>query len=114
MLTAVAMPDMHHGVINTGGITGNGDRSLGDFFSLVVDGSGMAGIVSVDNGGGRSGVAFVRQTAPLSAATAAAPALALAVPQPSPAHRCATRCREGRDAPRHRWCSPTTSWWCPR
>ena len=63
----VAMGAVHTGSIDTNGISGTSDRSLGDFFSLMVDGHGMAAIVTA-TGNSTSGTSliYIRQTAPLS------------------------------------------------
>jgi hypothetical protein len=82
VLTANAYPSVHSGIIRTGGVTGSGDRSLGDFFSLVVDANKMAGIVTAA-GTAASGthLVFIHQTAE----TLAPKPVTLYVPPPPPA-----------------------------
>jgi hypothetical protein len=63
-LTATAVSDVHHGNISTQGLTGGGDRSLGDFFSMVVDKDGLAGIVTSMSHGSAVEYAFLHQSAP--------------------------------------------------
>jgi hypothetical protein len=68
----VALSAVHTGSIDTNGLSGAADRSLGDFFSLIIDPHGMAGIVTA-TGNASSGttLTYIRQTAPLTLQSAA-------------------------------------------
>jgi hypothetical protein len=61
--TKVALADVHEGAIETGGVGSAGDRSLGDFFGMVVDEDGLAEIATaVGNAASGTTIHFVRQT----------------------------------------------------
>ena len=79
-LVADIYQNVHMGSISTGGLGGAADRSLGDFFSIAVDGSGMLGIATaVGETGPGTTLHYLYQTSPLvpagpaSAAVTAAP-----------------------------------------
>ena len=90
--TADVLPAVHTGGISTLGATCTTncpDRSLGDFFGIAVDRSGMADIVTAAGDAGTgTRLAFVHQAGAFQspAATPAYPAMALAFPSyPAPA-----------------------------
>jgi hypothetical protein len=66
--TAAVLPAAHDGSIDTQGISGNADRSLGDFFSIAVDASGMADIITVAGSSSKgTNLEFVHQSGPIQA-----------------------------------------------
>jgi hypothetical protein len=85
-LTADLMPAFHSGSISTQGATCTSncpDRSLGDFFSIAVDRSGMADIITTAGDASSRRLAFVHQTGAIQNAGALPPAAALMPPYPN-------------------------------
>jgi hypothetical protein len=75
-VTKVALPAVHDGAIETGGLGGAADRSLGDFFGLVVDPNGLADIVTaVGNVESGTTIQFVHQET--AASMSAQPAMSV-------------------------------------
>jgi hypothetical protein len=87
--TANVLPGFHHGPISTQGLNptapnGPVDRSLGDFFSMAVDGAGLADIITTttDTAGNRT-LTFVHEDPPPPSPAATPTPLALTVPPPA-------------------------------
>jgi hypothetical protein len=65
--TTDLLPAMHHGTIATQGLTITGsvpDRRLGDFFSIAVDGDGLADIITAVDDGSGTKLRFVHESPP--------------------------------------------------
>lgn len=82
--TADLLPGMHHGSISTQGLvspSAPADRRLGDFFSIAIDGAGLANIITVVDDGSGTKLQFVHESPP---PPPPAPGLAFVLPTPPP------------------------------
>jgi hypothetical protein len=83
--TADVLPAFHSGTISTQGATCTSscpDRSLGDFFSIAVDSSGMADIITTAGDASGTRLAYVHQTGAIQNPAASPPPAALMPPSP--------------------------------